>query len=51
MSTKKFDSVWDALEDDPVKREIYKLRSDLLAVPADVRDQPSGSVSGSATGL
>jgi predicted XRE-type DNA-binding protein len=32
MSKKKFDSVWDALEDDPVKREIYKLRSELIHV-------------------
>ena len=32
MSTKKFDSVWDALEDDPIKREIYKLRSELMHV-------------------
>jgi predicted XRE-type DNA-binding protein len=32
MSKKKFDSVWNALEDDPVKREIYKLRSELIHV-------------------
>ena len=32
MSKKEFDSVWDALEDDPVKREIYKLRSELIHV-------------------
>ena len=32
MSKQKFDSVWDALEDDPVKREIYKLRSELMHV-------------------
>ena len=32
MTRKKFDSVWDALEDDPVKREIYKLRSELVHV-------------------
>ena len=28
----KFESVWDAIEDDPVKREIYKLRSELMHV-------------------
>ena len=27
---KKFDSVWDALEDDPIKRENLKLRSQLM---------------------
>ncbi len=32
MSKQKFDSVWDALEDDPVKREVYKLRSELIHV-------------------
>ncbi len=32
MNTKKFESVWDALEDDPVKREIYKLRAELMHV-------------------
>ena len=32
MSKQKFDSVWDAIEDDPVKREIYKLRSELIHV-------------------
>ena len=32
MSKQEFDSVWDALEDDPVKREIYKLRSELIHV-------------------
>lgn len=32
MSSKSFDSVWDAIEDDPVKREIYKLRSELIHV-------------------
>lgn len=32
MSKEKFASVWDAIEDDPVKREIYKLRSDLMHV-------------------
>lgn len=32
MSKRKYDSVWDALEDDPVKREIYKLRSELIHV-------------------
>ena len=30
MKAKVYDSVWDALEDDPVKREIYKLRSELI---------------------
>ena len=30
MSKRQFDSVWDAIEDDPVKREIYKLRSELI---------------------
>ena len=28
--TTKFDSVWDALEEDPVKRENLKLRSKLM---------------------
>ena len=32
MSSEKFNSVWDALEDDPIKREIYKLRSELVHV-------------------
>ena len=32
MTQKKFESVWDAIEDDPVKREIYKLRSELMHV-------------------
>jgi len=32
MTNQKFDSVWDAIEDDPVKREIYKLRSELIHV-------------------
>ncbi|MDA1076271.1 MAG: hypothetical protein O3A63_16150 [Proteobacteria bacterium] len=30
MTKRKFESVWDAVEDDPVKREIYKLRSELI---------------------
>ena len=30
MSNEKFESAWDALEGDPVKREIYKLRSELM---------------------
>ena len=30
MSNEKFESVWDALEGDPVKRELYKLRSELM---------------------
>ena len=30
MSNEKFESVWDALEGDSVKREIYKLRSELM---------------------
>lgn len=30
VSKQKFESVWDAIEDDPVKREIYKLRSELI---------------------
>ena len=30
MSNEKFESVWDALEGDPVKREIYRLRSELM---------------------
>ncbi len=29
-NTEKFDSVWDALEDDPVRRENLKLRSSLM---------------------
>jgi len=32
MTVQKFESVWDAIEDDPVKREIYKLRSELIHV-------------------
>jgi len=32
VSKQKFESVWDAIEDDPVKREIYKLRSELIHV-------------------
>ena len=32
MTNRKFESVWDAIEDDPVKREIYKLRSELIHV-------------------
>jgi predicted XRE-type DNA-binding protein len=32
MTNRKFTSVWDAIEDDPVKREIYKLRSELIHV-------------------
>ena len=39
MSKQKFDSVWDALEDDPVKREIYKLRSELMhAITQHIKD-------------
>ena len=38
MSNEKFESVWDALEGDPVKREIYKLRSELmLAIMQHIR--------------
>jgi len=32
MSKQEFESIWDAIEDDPVKREIYKLRSELIHV-------------------
>lgn len=32
MKTQKFDSVWDALEDNPVKAKNLKLRSELLTV-------------------
>jgi len=32
MTSQKFESVWDAIQDDPVKREIYKLRSELIHV-------------------
>jgi len=32
MTKQKFESVWDAIEDDPVKREIFKLRSELIHV-------------------
>ena len=32
MTKEKFASVWDAIEDDPVKRQIYKLRSELVHV-------------------
>ena len=30
MSNEKFENVWGALEGDPVKREIYRLRSELM---------------------
>ena len=30
MTRRKYESVWDAIEDDPAKREIYKLRSELI---------------------
>ena len=30
MTEQRYASVWDAIEDDPVKREIYKLRSELI---------------------
>lgn len=30
MSNERFECVWDALESDPVKREIYRLRSELM---------------------
>lgn len=29
--TKRYESVWDALEEDPIKRENLKLRSQLLS--------------------
>ena len=32
MTNRKYESAWDAIEDDPVKREIYKLRSELIHV-------------------
>ena len=32
MSKRTFTSVWEAIEGDPVKREIYKLRSELIHV-------------------
>ena len=32
MTEQRYASVWDAIEDDPVKREIYKLRSELMYV-------------------
>ena len=32
MNKQTFGSVWDAIEDDPVKREICKLRSELIHV-------------------
>lgn len=32
MRKMKFGSVWDAIEPDPVKREIYKLRSEIIQV-------------------
>lgn len=32
MTEQRYASVWDAIEDDPVKREIYKLRSELIHV-------------------
>ncbi len=31
MSDKIFDSVWDALEDNPVQAKNYRLRSELMA--------------------
>ena len=30
MAEQRFNSVWDALEDDPVKRENLRLRSELM---------------------
>jgi len=32
MKTQSFDSVWDALEDNPVKAKNFKLRAELLTV-------------------
>jgi len=32
MKTQTFDSVWDVLEDDPVKAKNLKLRAELLTV-------------------
>lgn len=32
MNKTKFESVWDVIEDDSVKREIFKLRSELIHV-------------------
>ena len=43
MSEMKFESVWDAIEDDPVKREIYKLRSELMhAITQHIRSNELG---------
>lgn len=39
MNKRKFDSVWDAIEDDPVKREIYKLRSELIHLITEYIDE------------
>ncbi len=39
MSNKRYDSVWDALEEDPVRRENLKLRSQLqIAISEKIKD-------------
>ena len=39
MSKKRYDSVWDALEEDPVRRENLKLRSQLqIAISEKIKD-------------
>ena len=39
MSKKHYDSVWDALEEDPVRRENLKLRSQLqIAISGKIKD-------------
>ena len=39
MSKERFDSVWDALEEDPVRRENLKLRSQLqIAISGKIKD-------------
>ena len=35
MNWQTFENVWDALEDDPVKRENYKIRSELMITLAE----------------
>ncbi|NYZ69338.1 XRE family transcriptional regulator [Endozoicomonas sp. SM1973] len=38
--TEQYESVWDALEEDPIKAQNYKLRSDLMmAVTAQIKQK------------
>jgi len=36
MTMQEFDDVWDALEDDPIRRANLKLRSDLMMQITDI---------------